>query len=125
MIPLVPAILLSFSRRFPVAGNLSRAFLLFSFLRSTLASPSLSLSFIFLLLFLYFSFSCTRCVCPRRVTTPLERAARKIFLRRDSHFSRLTVVEGREITVAHLYGIRSLPARRALPRSLSRWVAEE
>lgn len=64
-------------------------------------------------------------VCSRRVTTPLERAARKIFLRRDSHFSRLTVVEGREITVAHLYGICSLPARRALPRSLSRWVAEE
>lgn len=100
----------------------------FSSLFSVRLSPlrlSLSLSFIFLLLFLYFSFSCTRCVCPRRVTTPLERAARKIFLRRDSHFSRLTVVEGREITVAHLYGIRSLPARRALPRSLSRWVAEE
>lgn len=63
MIPLIPAILLSFSRRFP-SPNLSRAFLLFSFLRSILVSPSLS--FIFLLLFLYFSFSCTRCVLTAR-----------------------------------------------------------
>lgn len=123
MIPLIPAILLSFSRRFP-SPNLSRAFLLFSFLRSILVSPSLS----FILFSSFFSFIfplVAHGVCSRRVTTPLERAARKIFLRRDSHFSRLTVVEGREITVAHLYGICSLPARRALPRSLSRWVAEE
>ena len=38
---------------------------------------------------------CVYVRCSQRVTTPFERAARKIFLRRDSHFSRLTVVEGR------------------------------
>lgn len=59
-----------------------------------------------------------------RVTTLPERGARKIFLRHDSHFSRLTVVEGREITAAHLSGISVLligPARALPVLSLVGW----